>query len=167
MGISRGQFIKLERGERGLTERTIELAARAFDVPTVAVLESTDRIVPLVGVVGAGAQAHFYGDAQGPFDEIPAPEGSTEHTVAVEIRGESLGPLFDKWLVFYDDVRRPATADLVGKLCVIGLTDGRVLIKKLQRSKTRGLYHLVSQTEPPILDVPIEWAAKVKHMVPR
>ncbi|WP_264045589.1 helix-turn-helix domain-containing protein [Methylobacterium flocculans] len=32
MGISRGQFIKLERGERGLTERTIGLAAKAFEV---------------------------------------------------------------------------------------------------------------------------------------
>lgn len=32
MGISRGQFIKLERGERGLTERTIALAAKAFEV---------------------------------------------------------------------------------------------------------------------------------------
>jgi transcriptional regulator with XRE-family HTH domain len=32
MGISRGQFIKLERGERQLTERTIALAAKAFGV---------------------------------------------------------------------------------------------------------------------------------------
>jgi phage repressor protein C with HTH and peptisase S24 domain len=41
MGISRGQFIKLERGERGLTERTIGLAAKAFDVSRTAVLEMT------------------------------------------------------------------------------------------------------------------------------
>ncbi len=33
MGVSRGQFIKLERGERGLVERTIGLAAKAFGVP--------------------------------------------------------------------------------------------------------------------------------------
>jgi transcriptional regulator with XRE-family HTH domain len=32
MGISRGQFIKLERGERQLTDRTITLAAKAFGV---------------------------------------------------------------------------------------------------------------------------------------
>lgn len=137
------------------------------DPRTRHLVDAEPETVQLVGVVGAGAQAHFYEGSQGPFDQVPAPEGSTEHTVAVEIRGESLGPLFDKWLVFYDDVRRPATADLIGKLCVVGLDDGRVLIKKLQRSKSPGLYHLVSQTEPPILDVPIEWAAMVKHMVPR
>lgn len=38
MGISRGQFIKLERGERKLTERTIALAIKAFGVKTAELL---------------------------------------------------------------------------------------------------------------------------------
>jgi len=38
MGISRGQFIKLERGERGLTERTLTLASKAFGVPRAEIL---------------------------------------------------------------------------------------------------------------------------------
>jgi len=70
MRISRGQFIKLERGERKLTERTIALAARAFGVSEADVI--ADRVtVPLVGFVGAGAEAHFYAQGQGPFDEVP------------------------------------------------------------------------------------------------
>jgi phage repressor protein C with HTH and peptisase S24 domain len=123
--------------------------------------------VPVAGYVGAGAETHFYAVAQGGLDEIDAPEGSTPDTVAVEIRGDSLGTFFDRWLVFYDDVRREVTPDLLGKLCVVGLDDGRVLIKKLQRSRSHGLFNLVSQTEAPILDVTIEWAAKVKSMMPR
>ncbi|MCJ2051692.1 XRE family transcriptional regulator [Methylobacterium sp. J-070] len=39
MGVSRGQFIKLERGERGLTERTIGLAAKAFGVSRAVVMD--------------------------------------------------------------------------------------------------------------------------------
>src|SRR5215472_12584905 len=50
--------------------------------------------VPVVGYVGAGAKAHFYDVAQGDLDEVDPPKGSTEATVAVEIRGESLGPFF-------------------------------------------------------------------------
>ncbi len=123
--------------------------------------------VPVAGYVGAGAETHFYAVSQGGLDEIDAPEGSTPDTVAVEIRGDSLGTFFDRWLVFYDDVRREVTPDLLGKLCVVGLDDGRVLIKKLQRSRSQGLFNLVSQTEAPILDVTIEWAAKVKSMMPR
>lgn len=121
--------------------------------------------VPLAGYVGAGATAYF--TAAGELGEVEAPEGSSKATVAVEIRGDSLGALFDRWLVFYDDVHRPMTSELIGRLCVIGLEDGRILIKKPQRSRTKGLYHLISNVEPPIFDVAIEWAAKVRAMVPR
>jgi hypothetical protein len=159
-----------------VTTRTISAIAKVLRTSPTWLLEGTgdeeastlDRgMVPLVGYVGAGAQATFYSASQGPFDEVTAPEGATAETVAVEIRGESLGSFFDRWLVFYDDVRRPITGDLVHKLCVIGLADGRVLIKKIERSKTKGLFHLLSQTETPIFDVEVEWAARVKTMTPR
>jgi hypothetical protein len=102
----------------------------------------------------------------GELGEVDAPEGTSESTLAVEIRGDSLGSFSDRWLVFYDDVRRPMRPDLLGRLCVVGLEDGRVLIKKPQRSRTRGLYPLFSQTEEPILDAAVGRAARVKIMVP-
>lgn len=123
--------------------------------------------VPLVGYVGAGGETRFPIGEQAELDRVAAPESSSEATVAVEIRGESLGAIFDRWLVYYDDVHRPVTADLIGRLCVVGLDDGRVLIKKIQRSRTRGLFHLLSNTEAPLLDVAVEWAALVKIMTPR
>lgn len=129
-------------------------------------MKPVDRQVPLVGYVGAGAAAYFFGD-QGDLGSVTAPDGSSETTVAVEIRGESLGALFDRWLVFYDDVRRPVTTDQLNRLCVVSLRDGRILVKKIQKSRSPGLYHLLSNTEAPILDVEIEWAAKVKNMVPQ
>jgi Predicted transcriptional regulator len=129
--------------------------------------DASRRTVPLVGYVSAGAQAVLFSEGQGPFDEVPAPDNTTDATVAVEIRGESLGPLFNEWLVYYDDVRRPVTSDLYGKLCVIGLPDGRILVKKLQRSRVSGLYHLLSNNEDPMLDQEVEWAARVKTMTPR
>jgi transcriptional regulator with XRE-family HTH domain len=123
--------------------------------------------VPLVGYVGAGAIAHFYADGQGPFDDVPAPDAASARTVAVQIRGHSLGTLFDNWLVFYDDVRDPPDDDLTGRMCVCGLADGRVLIKALKRSQIGGLWTLLSNTEPPIYDVVLEWAALVREMRPR
>ena len=134
-----------------------------IDIPE----EPTAPKVPVAGYVGAGAEAHFYAVAQGDLDEVEAPEGSSKQTVAVEIRGDSLGTFFDRWLVFYDDIRSPITPDLIGKLCVVELDDGRVLIKKVQRSRVHGLFNLVSQNEPPIVDATIEWAARVKSMMPR
>jgi transcriptional regulator with XRE-family HTH domain len=42
MGVSRGQYIKLERGERRLTADYIARAAKAFKVPQSAVIEEAD-----------------------------------------------------------------------------------------------------------------------------
>src|SRR5450755_207272 len=79
MGVSRGQYIKLERGERKLKERTIALAAKAFGVGEADVIADRGN-VPLVGFVGAGAEAHIYAQGQGPFGEVHAVEGSNDQT---------------------------------------------------------------------------------------
>jgi transcriptional regulator with XRE-family HTH domain len=165
---TRQQIERLETGQRKLSaEWARRLAPHLKTSPQQLMFGGGGpAAVPVVGYVGAGATTHFYADQQ-ELDDVTAPEGATPSTVAVEIRGDSLGSFFDRWLVFYDDVRRPVTADLIGKLCVVGLEDGRVLIKKVQRSHTEGLFHLISQFEDPILDVPIDWAARVKNMVPR
>ena len=123
--------------------------------------------VLVVGYVGAGSEAHFYAVAQGDLDEVERPRDATENTVAVELRGESMGPFFKGWLVFYDDVRRPPTTDLIGELCVVGLRDGRVLIKQVQRAKIEGYFNLLSATEKPIQDADVDWAARVKSMARR
>ncbi len=46
VGISRGQYIKLERSERGLTERTIDLAAKAFGVTKGEIMRDGDAELP-------------------------------------------------------------------------------------------------------------------------
>jgi transcriptional regulator with XRE-family HTH domain len=46
MGISRGQFIKLERGERQLTDRTITLAAKAFGVSKGEIVDEVSTELP-------------------------------------------------------------------------------------------------------------------------
>ncbi|HEY1361462.1 MAG TPA: XRE family transcriptional regulator [Xanthobacteraceae bacterium] len=120
--------------------------------------------VPVVGYVGAGSKAHFYDVAQGDLDEVEPPEGSTRATVAVEIRGDSLGPFFNRWLAFYDEMRNPVTDDLIGDLCVVGLEDGRILLKQLQRGRSPGLFNLASTTEKTLHDVAVSWAAKVSSI---
>ena len=125
------------------------------------------RQAPLVGYVGAGSRTHLFAEGQGPLGGVAAPDDATENTVAVEIRGDSLGAFFRGWLVFYDDVRSPVTPDLHQKLCIVGLKDGRILIKKIQPSRAEGLFHLLSHTEDPLLDQEIAWAAAVTSMRPQ
>lgn len=124
--------------------------------------------VKIKGYVGAGAAAHFYAVADDAFEEAPAPHGYSDQTIALQIRGKSWGPAMDSWLVFYDDVRSPVTADMHGEACVVGLADDRILLKVI-RSNGRGGFdlHPNSTTEDIIRDAQIEWAAKVIGMRPR
>jgi SOS-response transcriptional repressor LexA len=164
-----------DTGRRGVSTDTIGALALVLKTKPAWLLteegpeeldEPEAKMVPIVGYVGAGAEA-FFESGQGPFDYVEAPDGATEDTVAVEIRGTSLGELFDRWLIFYDQRREPVTSDLIGKLCVIGLDDERVVVKKLKRGERKGKYDLFSNTEPPIYDATVIWAARVKQMVPR
>ena len=171
-GVSQQLISQIENGDNVSTTRLPDLAralsARVSEIdPSYSDSAVNNEMVKLVGYVGAGAEAHFYSSADGGLEEVPAPDGSTPSTVAVEVRGESLGALFEHWLVYYDEVRSPVTPDMHGKLCVVGLHDDRVLVKQVKPSKASGLFHLLSNTEGPILDVEIAWAAKVKSMVPR
>lgn len=166
--ISPSYLQRMETGGRNVSLKNLARLALALNVSqNDLVIGSGSKRVPIVGYVGAGAETLLFSEGQGPFGYVEAPDGSTEKTVAVEIRGTSLGELFDQWLVFYDDVHDPPTPSLIGQLCIVGLPDGRVLVKKLQRGQLEGRFNLLSNTEPPIYDVKIVWAAKVKAMTPR
>lgn len=157
LGIPNSGVTALVQGNRRLS---------AVELPKLLEYLGRDK-VPLKGYVGAGGQAIFFELPDDELDRVPAPDNVTESTVAVEIRGDSLGPPFHGWLAYYDDVHRPISRALHGQLCVVGLSDGRVLIKKVVPSKQKGLFHLVPSVGETIMDVPIEWAAKVKRMQPR
>lgn len=127
-----------------------------------------ERMVKLKGYVGAGSKAHYYAVADDDFEEVTAPAGATDQTIALEIRGKSWGPAMDSWLVFYNEIRSPVTEDLIGQPCVVGLADDRILLK-LILSNGRGGFdlHPNSSTDEIIRDAQIEWAAKVIGMRPR
>jgi transcriptional regulator with XRE-family HTH domain len=167
MGISRGAFIKLERGERKLSADYIARAVNVFDASEREILGTKAVSVSVVGYAAAGADSVTFADGQGPFDEVEAPSWANETTVAVRVRGTSLGLYFDGWLAFYDNRRDPPDDSLVGALCVCGLSRGRVVIKKLRAGSAKGLFHLESETEPTLFDERVEWAAEVKEMRPR
>ncbi len=157
LGIPNSAVTALLKGDRRI---------KADEVPKLRKYLRLDS-VPLKGFVGAGGSAEFYELPEDDLDRVPAPDEVTESTVAVQIRGESMGAPLNNWIVYYDNVQRPITRALHDKLCVVGLSDGRVLIKLVKPSKVKGLYHLVPLVGDTIFDVPIEWAARVKTMRPR
>jgi transcriptional regulator with XRE-family HTH domain len=175
VGRSESAVRNQENGTNGIPAALAAQYGRALSVTPEWLLfgegDVTDRpatdSVPVVGYVSAGASLVQYAEGQGPFDYVPAPRESTPSTVAAAVRGVSLGPAFDEALVFYDDKRSPVTPDLHGKLCVVGLVDGRVLVKVLRPGED-GRFHLTSNTaEEPLWNQDVDWAAKVTDIRPR
>lgn len=158
-----------ENGHRGIPVKAAERYARAFRVSAAWILtgegprERQRPTTPLIGRVGAGAEVHLVeGDmSTNRIDDVDAPPDATQHTVAVVVEGDSMQPAFrDRDLIYYEN--RPGDPeDLIGRECVIGLSDGRVFVKILMRGSERGLYNLFSYNAPLISDVTISWALKV------
>lgn len=126
------------------------------------------KMVPIVGVARAGLDNIDYSTGHGGLGDVEAPSGATPQTVAIEVTGTSMGArVEDGDIVFYDDRREPVTDDLIGRLCVVGCADGRVLIKRLRYGSRPGLFHLISYTEEPEFDVSVMWAARITNIRPR
>jgi hypothetical protein len=122
--------------------------------------------LPVLGYVGAGTQAHYYDVSQGYLDDIDVPKPVTGATVILAIHNHGVGPLFNDWLVFFDEVREGVTPDLLGYLCVVVLEDGRLFVRQLQQGQTEGRYNLISEYGATLRDVSVRWAAKVTAMLP-
>lgn len=160
LGVAPSAVTAILQGKRRLRADEIDIIA--------GYLEMRDS-VPIVGLGGAGPDGSVaFADPGGHLGEAPIPPDSTAQTVAIEVRGDSMRGIADNgWLVYYDDRRDPPTDDLAGHLCVVGLTDGRILIKKMFRGRKRRHFDLESVGAPTIHDARVEWAARVTAIVPR
>ncbi len=121
--------------------------------------------IPLVGFVGPDGEVQFGGESAA-AEGTPVPEIAGARTVAIEIRSDSLGAFLKGWLAIYDDLEGPVTEELEDTMCVVRLTDGRVMIRRIRRAQAPGRFHLLSQAEPPVLDAELVWAERVKALVP-
>lgn len=141
---------------------------KADEVPIIRQYLELDRPVPVVGYVGATSEDVYYGEnSDQPLDYVSAPPDADDDTVAVEIRGDSLGPGLNGFLAYYDQRFEPVTESLIGRLCVVGLSDGRVLIKILRKAP-RGRFHLVPNAGGEIIhDAKVKWAALVIALTPK
>lgn len=126
--------------------------------------------VPVVGYVGAGQEMFSYDDyAQGGgLEEVDAPEAVGDRpVVAVRVRGESMHPLREGWLLFYRRDQHGVPEDCLNRLCVVKLADdGPILVKEVRRGYRPNRFILTSWNAAPLEDVEVDWAAPVLSIRP-
>ncbi len=145
-------------------------AFRYGRLPETASAAPRPHVVSVVGYVGAGQEIFALDDhALGAsLEEVEAPEGVGRDTmVAVRVRGESMHPLRDGWLLFYRRDQHGVPEACLNRLCIVKLADdGPILVKELRRGYREGHFVLSSWNAPPLDDVRVDWAAPVLSIRP-
>ena len=115
----------------------------------------------MIGYVGAGAEVFPLDD--GALEEIDIPPGCQEGDVAFVIRGDSQYPFSDGGMI----VARPMSSvhDVVNRLAVVDLEDGRRLFKQVTPGPLPNTYNLLSHNAPPIIGVRVIRAALFRAYV--
>ncbi len=124
----------------------------------------------MVGYVGAGQEILPYDDHAlgGGLEEVEAPEGvGGGPVVALRVRGESMHPMRDGWLLFYRRDQHGVPEACLNRLCVVKLADdGPIMVKEVRRGYRPNHFVLSSWNAPPLEDVRLEWAAPVLSIRP-
>lgn len=158
-----------ERGDRQLRLEELEDYARALGC-TVQSLVSETKKVPVVGYVGAGAKIYPIDDNAigNGLEMVDSPTGIANPDIcALYVRGESQEPqLEDGWILFYHKRSDGVPGDCIGRLCIVALPNGELMVKKIRQGSKPGIYHLISKNADPILDTELLWASRVIDIRP-
>lgn len=119
------------------------------------------RVIPVVGFVSAG-------EGWSPVDAADIDEiemSAPPNAVALEVRGESMAPVYRDRDVIVGSKRFPGQIEsVVGKDCIILTSENQGLVKYVKRSSLRGRVTLRSYNPAyaDLEDVKIEWAAPIE-----
>ncbi|MEE9210374.1 MAG: helix-turn-helix domain-containing protein [Kiloniellales bacterium] len=179
VGVDQSNVSRWERGAPPDDAHIVRLAELAGQHPAAfryGRLPETDSgspppdLVSVVGYVGAGQEIFALDDhALGAgLEAVEAPEGVGRDTmVAVRVRGDSMHPLRDGWLLFYRRDQHGVPEACLNRLCIVKLADdGPILVKELHRGYRDGHFVLSSWNAPPLEDVRVDWAAPVLSIRP-
>lgn len=138
-----------------------------FEVPAGP---ARPRKVPVVGYVGAGQEIFPHDDHAmgGGLEDVEVPGSAWDMPmVAVRIRGDSMHPMRDGWLLFYRRETQGVPEACLNRLCIVKVAnDGPTLVKELRRGYRANEYVLLSWSAPPLEDIRLEWAAPVLSIRP-
>lgn len=170
-GINRFTFAQHENGTRGFKEHA-ERYADLYKVRLDWLWRERGPMkepsggktkVAVAGYVGAGAEVFSedpYPRGRG-LKMVEPPIGLGTDIVALMIRGDSMHPFKDGWLIFYRRNQEGVPDECYNQLCVVRTEDGKTLCKELYKGTQAKRFNLVSWNAPPRENVKLEWAAKV------
>lgn len=174
LGVSLYTYTQHENGTRGIRNDVAKRYAAFFRVDEGWLLtgkgkSAVNEEIPVVGYVGAGAEVHPVDDhAMGDGFDTVAGGALPADAVALIVRGDSMYPIEDGWIIVYRRDRDGVPSKCVNRLCVVKVAnDGPTLIKKVRRGSEKNTWTLESWNAPARENQLLDWAAPVEAIKPR
>jgi transcriptional regulator with XRE-family HTH domain len=167
MGVNPVTYQAHENNTRGLRRGPAAKYAKFYGTTLDYLLSARNvrnpTLVPVVGYIGPGQELQLLSGtpASQVLDLVEPPTGEDGPCLAARIQGNSMHPMKDGWIIFWNKDDKGVPESSIGQLCVVTLPDGRQLVKELYRGSRAGLYNLASWNAPMIVDVAVATAARV------
>ena len=174
-GFHKQNLADHEAGRRGIDVDAADRYAKAFRVdPAWLLLGGATRkpkpsgMVPIIGRVGADNEGRVLlstGQASG--DQAPIPPGGSNRSAALEVDGHSMHGWADHGsLIYFEEQHTTPTSDHIGKVVVVELEGGEVLVKRLLKGDDRHVWDLESISGPTLQNRRIVWVANITAIIP-
>ncbi|WP_164867842.1 helix-turn-helix domain-containing protein [Rhodovarius crocodyli] len=160
IGVDKTTIWRYETGSQEFFQKPVTDMARILGAPSPEqLLSSFPEPVRLYGNVGAGAEVI-------PLDEetiwLDGPPGLND-PIAAEVVGRSMLPVYRPRDILFFDRRTRVDEDVIGEDCMVKVSDGRILVKRVLRGFLKGHYRLFSyDTQEESEDLRLEWASPVE-----
>ena len=159
--IDRAAVNKMLKGSRTISGEEL-LAIEAI----TGITAPKEIHVPLKGKVGAGAAVLAIDN--GGDDTVEAPADARHGTVAVQVSGDSMFPVYEEGTILYYSKLLPPS-ELVNKRAVVQLSDGRIVVKTVRPGADESSWTLTSINGQyaDMVDQIVKWAAPIDWIKPR
>lgn len=169
-GLSVSYVSRIEKGERNLSVKNMNLFADALMVDKRELLHPTEErgnVVAVMGRIGAGAEI-LPDDEQIPPEglyEIETPFPIPEDAIAFEVSGESMWPRYDPGDIVICWRQGVHVDDILGWEAAVKTADGKRYLKRVLKGSMAGTYDLESHNAAPIRSVRLVWTASVQSVI--
>lgn len=166
LGISKSQYVKMERGERAVDFRYIPMLAHFYKIPVSEVVEPTAKC-PLIGTVRDDGLVYLDTEGSAPTN-APSPPFNAATVAAVRVEGNSMSNVAsENWLVYFNTETRAVDESDIGKLCLAWVTDETLpRFRRLYRGFQWGRFDLVSPASNRELNQAVERVCDVSWIKP-
>lgn len=164
IGVPIATYTGHEANHRGFPAKKAAIYAKHFHVSLGWLLFGEEAVdpaavrVPVVAVIDGGS-THIR-EVAGSGESVAAPSHPPGIRYAFVLAHDAQHQ-FAGWTLFGEEKTANLTQITEDKLCLVGLSDGHVVLAKPTRATTSGRYHLYFFGDQPRNDVKIKWVSRI------